>query len=202
MLTTDNPVTIDLPVELLLVYCKRDGSRDVVLIPDRHAHIDVFKNNPDQEACKMRRLLTLLVYVTAVIMLGPNRIALGQQGASAGVYGSVLDSQGAAMPGAKVTLLHVTTNQVRTTTSDAGGEFRFPLLPVGEYRITVEHPGFKKHEQTGLQLQVNDNAKVDATFFAGTTVKSNFLCNLGYGDASKLYPRSPRLDFEEACKLV
>ena len=47
-----------------------------------------------------------------------------------------------------------------------------------------------------------DNAKVDAAFFAGTTVKSNFLCNLGYGDVSKLHPRSPRLDFEEACELV
>ena len=47
-----------------------------------------------------------------------------------------------------------------------------------------------------------DNAKVDEAFFAGTTVKSNFLCNLAYGDASKLYPRSPRLSFEEACKLV
>ncbi len=47
-----------------------------------------------------------------------------------------------------------------------------------------------------------DNAKVDAAFFAGTTVKSNFLCNLGHGDATKLYPRSPRLDFEEACKTV
>ena len=47
-----------------------------------------------------------------------------------------------------------------------------------------------------------DNAKVDAAFFAGTTVKSNFLCNLGYGDASKLHPRAPRLGFEEACKLV
>jgi 3-hydroxypropanoate dehydrogenase len=47
-----------------------------------------------------------------------------------------------------------------------------------------------------------DNAKVDAAFFAGTTVKSNFLCNLGHGDASKLHPRSPRLTFEEACKLV
>src|SRR6266404_6809942 len=46
-----------------------------------------------------------------------------------------------------------------------------------------------------------DNAKVDAAFFAETTVKSNFLCNLGYGDPSKLFPRSPRLDFEEACKL-
>src|SRR5438045_6028527 len=47
-----------------------------------------------------------------------------------------------------------------------------------------------------------NNALVDAAFFAGTTVKSNFLCNLGHGDATKLYPRSPRLDFDEACQLV
>jgi 3-hydroxypropanoate dehydrogenase len=47
-----------------------------------------------------------------------------------------------------------------------------------------------------------DNAKVDAAFFAGTTIKSNFLCNLGHGDASKLHPRSPRLAFEEACQVV
>jgi 3-hydroxypropanoate dehydrogenase len=47
-----------------------------------------------------------------------------------------------------------------------------------------------------------DNAKVDAAFFAGTTVKSNFLCNLGFGDASKLYPRAPRLSFKEACQIV
>jgi 3-hydroxypropanoate dehydrogenase len=46
-----------------------------------------------------------------------------------------------------------------------------------------------------------DNAKVDAMFFVGTTVKSNFLCNLGYGDASKLFPRSPRLSFEETCRI-
>jgi 3-hydroxypropanoate dehydrogenase len=47
-----------------------------------------------------------------------------------------------------------------------------------------------------------NNAKVDAAFFAGTTVKSNFLCNLGHGDSAKLYPRSPRLDFAEACQIV
>jgi 3-hydroxypropanoate dehydrogenase len=46
-----------------------------------------------------------------------------------------------------------------------------------------------------------DNAKVDAAFFAGTTVKSNFLCNLGHGDASKLFPRSPRLSFDDACRI-
>jgi 3-hydroxypropanoate dehydrogenase len=47
-----------------------------------------------------------------------------------------------------------------------------------------------------------DNAKVDAAFFAGTTIKSNFLCNLGHGDAGKLHPRSPRLEFNEACQVL
>ena len=61
-----------------------------------------------------------------------------------------------------------------------------------------------------------DNAKVDEEFFPvgkktvereedvfpTNRLKSNFLCNLGYGDAAKLSPRSPRLDFHEACKLL
>jgi 3-hydroxypropanoate dehydrogenase len=47
-----------------------------------------------------------------------------------------------------------------------------------------------------------DNARVDEAFFAGTTVKSNFLINLGYGDASKLFARSPRFSFDEAARIV
>jgi 3-hydroxypropanoate dehydrogenase len=62
-----------------------------------------------------------------------------------------------------------------------------------------------------------DNAKVDQEFFpasvpgaavtngaflAAGPVKSNFLCNLGYGDAAKLHPRGPRLEFAEACQLL
>jgi 3-hydroxypropanoate dehydrogenase len=47
-----------------------------------------------------------------------------------------------------------------------------------------------------------DNAGVDAAFFAGTTVKSNFLCNLGYGDASAVQPRLPRFSFDEMAKIV
>jgi 3-hydroxypropanoate dehydrogenase len=46
-----------------------------------------------------------------------------------------------------------------------------------------------------------DNAKVDAAFFADGKWKSNFLINIGYGDATKLWPRNPRLDFEEACRI-
>lgn len=47
-----------------------------------------------------------------------------------------------------------------------------------------------------------DNAQVDAAFFADGKVKSNFLCNLGYGDPSKLFPRSPRFAFDEVCKIL
>ena len=61
-----------------------------------------------------------------------------------------------------------------------------------------------------------DNAKVDAEFFGAdkecedcdqeffplTHVRSNFLCNLGYGDRARLFPRSPRLSFEQACALL
>jgi 3-hydroxypropanoate dehydrogenase len=47
-----------------------------------------------------------------------------------------------------------------------------------------------------------DNAKVDELFFAGTSVKSNFLCNIGYGDPAGVFPRSPRLSFDEACSIA
>jgi len=47
-----------------------------------------------------------------------------------------------------------------------------------------------------------DNAGVDREFLAGTTWKSNFLCNIGYGTDENLFPRSPRLEFDEACRIV
>lgn len=47
-----------------------------------------------------------------------------------------------------------------------------------------------------------NNAKIDELFFTKTNIRSNFLCNLGYGDGSKLFPRGPRLEFDEACKIL
>jgi len=47
-----------------------------------------------------------------------------------------------------------------------------------------------------------DAAKVDAEFWAGTAVKTNFICTLGHGDPAKIMPRSPRLAFDEACRLA
>jgi len=47
-----------------------------------------------------------------------------------------------------------------------------------------------------------DNARVDAEFFPDGRIKSNFLCNIGHGDPSKVMPKLPRLDFDEACQLL
>lgn len=47
-----------------------------------------------------------------------------------------------------------------------------------------------------------DANKVNAEFFAEGKWRVNFLCNLGYGDPSKLFPRNPRLEFEEACLIL
>ena len=47
-----------------------------------------------------------------------------------------------------------------------------------------------------------DNAMVDAAFFAGTPIRSNILVNLGQGDPASIFPRSPRLSFEQAAKII
>jgi 3-hydroxypropanoate dehydrogenase len=47
-----------------------------------------------------------------------------------------------------------------------------------------------------------NKAKVDAAFFAGTSVETNFICSIGHGTTEKLFPRLPRLSFEEACEIL
>ncbi|MBT3306790.1 MAG: malonic semialdehyde reductase [Alphaproteobacteria bacterium] len=47
-----------------------------------------------------------------------------------------------------------------------------------------------------------DNDAVDAEFFSGTSITSNFLCSIGYGSGEDIFPRSPRLDFDDACSVL
>lgn len=75
--------------------------------------------------------------------------------------------------------------------------FRNGAMQGGYFIIAARSIGLDCGPMSGF-----NNAKVDAEFFGGTGIKSNFLCNLGYGDASKVMPRSPRLAFDEACKLL
>ena len=79
----------------------------------------------------------------------------------------------------------------------ASTAFRNSSLQAAYFMLAARSLGLDCGPMSGF-----DNSAVDAAFFAGTAIKSNFLCNLGYGDASKLYPRGPRLSFEETSKII
>jgi 3-hydroxypropanoate dehydrogenase len=75
--------------------------------------------------------------------------------------------------------------------------FRNSSLQGGYFIVAARALGLDCGPMSGF-----DAAKLDAAFWSGTTVKTNFICTLGEGDPSKLFARSPRLSFEEACSLV
>jgi len=75
--------------------------------------------------------------------------------------------------------------------------FRNGTLQGGYFILAARALGFDCGPMSGF-----DREKVDDAFLAGYGWKSNFLVNLGHGDKEKLFPRNPRLDFEEACLLV
>ena len=75
--------------------------------------------------------------------------------------------------------------------------FQNGTLQVAYLILALRAVGLDTGPMTGF-----DNAKVDAEFFAGTDVKSNVLINIGYGDASKLFPRSPRFSFDQIAKII
>jgi 3-hydroxypropanoate dehydrogenase len=75
--------------------------------------------------------------------------------------------------------------------------FRNATLQGGYFILAARALGLDTGPMSGF-----DNAKVDAEFFPDGRYQSNFLINLGYGDASKLFPRNPRLDFDEVCQII
>lgn len=75
--------------------------------------------------------------------------------------------------------------------------FRNSSLQGGYFILAARALGLDTGPMSGF-----DNDAVDAAFFAGTQVKSNFICTLGYGDASTIFDRSPRPDFEDFNKTI
>jgi 3-hydroxypropanoate dehydrogenase len=75
--------------------------------------------------------------------------------------------------------------------------FRNGSLQGGYFILAARALGLDTGPMSGF-----DNAKVDQAFFENSSWKSNFLCNIGYGDAAKLHPRGPRLSFDQACIIA
>ena len=85
-------------------------------------------------------------------------------------------------------------NNAELTTNTA---FRNGTLQGGYLMIAARAMGLDIGPMSGF-----NNALADAEFFEGNTIKSNFLCSLGYGDTKKIFQRLPRFDFDEVCTLL
>src|SRR5215475_4700338 len=113
-----------------------------------------------------------LTVLAAVFMLGGTGVGVGLLAAQsnatdAAIEGYVRDASGAIVSGAIITTKNTATNIATQTTTNAEGYYRFPLLQVGNYDLTVSAPGFKEFNESGIQLSVGKNVRVDAKLEVG-----------------------------------
>ena len=100
-------------------------------------------------------LLVFVSHLTIPVFLSAQ--ALG----SSGIEGTVMDSSGAVIPGATVTIRNVATGASRTVTADSGGRYRIVLLQPGDYEVVGEYSGFATVKRLGVRLEVGSTATVD-----------------------------------------
>jgi hypothetical protein len=110
---------------------------------------------------------TFLSALVALLMGFPLASVARAQVTSATIVGTVTDSSGAALPGATVTARNVDTGFTRTVPTNESGAYRLEFLPIGSYTVEVTLSGFRTATRSGIVLNVNDTAKVDAALALG-----------------------------------
>src|SRR6266566_4215588 len=98
--------------------------------------------------------------IRAVVFLMAASLPLAAQTTSTSILGTVADSSGAVISGAKVRVLNIRTGIKREDVTSNKGDYNFPLLDVGEYEVSVEVAGFKAETQKSVVLQINQKARV------------------------------------------
>lgn len=88
------------------------------------------------------------------------------------IYGTITDTSGGAIAGAQVIATNVGTNLSRAAASDSQGRYLVEFLPVGSYQVEIAAPGFMKFRQSGIVLEVNERARVDATLGIGAVTET------------------------------
>jgi outer membrane receptor protein involved in Fe transport len=102
------------------------------------------------------------VLAIALVLVFSTTLAFGQGIVTGTISGTVVDPDGAVVSGATVTAKDAATNRTFTTTSDAGGAFALRGLPVGLYAVTIDAPGFKKAQISGVQVFVGRETAMGA----------------------------------------
>jgi outer membrane receptor protein involved in Fe transport len=97
------------------------------------------------------------------------------QEATGKIFGTVTDQHGAVIPGAKVTVTNssnLTTQLTRDTVTDTDGNYQVVSLPIGNYRVVIEHEGFKRFITEDNKLQINQSLRLDVSLETGAPTES------------------------------
>ena len=116
----------------------------------------------------MRRFFS----VASTILLVFFSVTLAMAQGNATLTGTVTDPTGAVVPGATVTATNVATNVPSTTQTNDSGLYRFPTLPVGTYKVTVEATGFKAYNVENIVLTVGQIVTQDMKLEVGGATES------------------------------
>lgn len=108
--------------------------------------------------------ITLAAFLAAAI--------LAPQSIDTGILGTVMDSTGAIIAAASVTITLPATGLVRTVTSAADGKYEVRYLTPGEYTVEVKAAGFRAERQRGVVLQLGQQARIDFSLTVGEVVET------------------------------
>lgn len=113
------------------------------------------------------KFLPSVLFMVAMLVIAPSSISAQSQALNGQIEGVVSDANGAALSGATVVARNAGTGTERSATTDASGVYRFPLLPLGAYRVTVEAPNFKRLVRDGITLVAGQTATIDVALEIG-----------------------------------
>lgn len=136
-------------------------------------HTDAMQWNADSRAGLLESLASAFL-VTLLLGLAGSLATLQAhaQAVSATLVGTITDSTGAGVVGAKITILEVATGVSRTGATNESGNYTFPDLTPGTYAVTVEAKGFKKVTRPGVDVVVNTTTRVDLGLQPGSTTET------------------------------
>ena len=106
------------------------------------------------------------------LVLTPTSAPAQSQAINGTIEGTVVDDQGAVLPGVTVTLVNVDTGDSRVVVTNESGLYRAPLLPLGRYRVSAELQGFRKFEQTGVTLSAGRTAVLNVKLTVGAIAET------------------------------
>src|SRR5438552_5652417 len=127
-----------------------------------------FDCSTDCKRGRLRSSLFICAIAADILFAAPTPSAFTQAQALNGqIEGTVSDQNKAAVPNAVITVTNIESGATRTVTTDESGVYRFPLLPLGTYRITAAASNFKKLVREGVTLTTGQTASVDLNLPTG-----------------------------------